>query len=237
MKNITLLLSCFFLSINLCAQDLNIKDFKEVLKKIRLIDRYTYVNKTTAMFPNGQKDEMNTTTFIDKANNKLAYRNEVEHVILNNQWFYKVNFSEEFVSIFDVNSYKKKYGSDLGNLTAVFKSVDAVDLLDTLVSKHGRLFNANRKGNVSEFEFQFDKEFYLKSFVLKFDNASGLPISVFFKLVSEDPFGRKIEMNVRCDGYKKDFPVSEFETSKFFSKVGSKVTLHRYPKYKLTTIF
>lgn len=237
MKNLIYLLLLLTCASSLHAQDLKLSDFKIVLHKIKMIDKYTYVNRTSAIFPNGQKDEMTTSTFIDKSSNKLAYRNEIEHIILNAQWFYKVSFAEQYVSIFDVNSYKKKYGAQQGDLAAVLKSVDAVNLIDTLVNNHGKLLKGKQNGNISEFEFEFAKDSYLKSFILKFDNTTGLPNLVYFKSVSEDPYGRKIEMNVTCEGYKKDFPLSEFDTAKFFSKVGSKVTLHKYSKYKLTTIF
>lgn len=236
MKNISIILYLVCANLISYAQDLGMSDFKNAYSKIRALKRYTYVSKMTGIFPNGNKDEMKTTTFIDAESGKLAYKNALEHTILNTNWFYKVNFQEEFVSVFNVNSYKNKYPGAMGDLASIFKSATALDYIDTMIMRQGKLIKATKNGNISLFEFSFSKEADLKSFVLKFDNNTGLPQTITMKTVNEDDFGRKMEMNIICEGYSREVPETAFETSGFFSVNGAKVTLLKYKNYKLTSI-
>lgn len=236
MKKILVFIIAIAASLSAQCQDLGMADFKKAYAKIRALKRYTYVSKTSAVFPNGQKDEMKTTSFIDIEKGNLAYKSDIEHVILNAKWFYKVNFNESFVSIFDVNKYRQKYPGAAGDLSAIFRSATALDHMDSLIAKHGKLVSARRSGDISVFEFSFPKEADLRSFVLKFDEKNGLPRSVQMRTENEDNYGRKMEMNILCEGYSRNVPDAEFDTSKYFTTNGTKATLLKYNKFKLTTI-
>lgn len=218
------------------AQELKMADFRAAYAKVKTLKRYAFVTKMTGIFPNGKSDQTETSSFIDMEKNYLTYKSDIEQVILTPKWFYKANFQEEYVSIFELNKYRQKYPGSMGDLSAAFKSTMAIDYIDSAISRYGKLKSARKNGNLQVFEFSFPQDSYLKSLVFKFDPQSGLPHSMIMKMGSEDDYGRKMDINVICDGYTRNFSDEVFNTSPYFSINGGKAVLLKYKKYKLTTI-
>lgn len=224
------------LSLDVLSQNLSLADFKSVSSKIRSLKRYSYVAKITGQFPNGQKDVMTTTTYMDANKSSMAYKNEIEQVIVNQHWFYKVNHPEKYVSIFDIKKYQQKYPGPKGDISSLFNSTMSADFLDSAVIKVGKLTTAKRVGNISIFEFTFSKEVPLQTFILKFDNSTGLPQSIAMRTVNQDEYGRPMEISVYCDSYSNSFPESVFETNNLFNLNKGKVNLLKFKQYKVSTI-
>lgn len=237
MRRITILIiTLLFLSNLLFAQKLTLGDFKEVSAKIRSMKRYGYTTTMTGIFPNGQKDELVTTTFMDLEKKNYAYKNKIEQVILNSTWFYRANHSGKSVSVFDVNKYKARYKGEQGNLAAIFNSSLSADFLDSLVVKEGKLKVAKKEGSVSIFEFEFAPQASLKSLIIKFDHSKGMLQSIFMHTVGEYGAGRRSEYKILCSGYSSTFSDAEFDTKNLFSVSGSKANLLKYKNYKVSSI-
>lgn len=236
MQKYIVTLCLLLISLAAQSQELKMADFRAAYAKVKALKRYGYVTRTTGIFPNGKSDQTQTTSYIDMDKSCLAYKSELEQVILTPKWFYKANFQEEYVSIFDINKYKQKYPGRMGDLSAAFKSTVAIDYIDSAVSRYGKLKSGKKNGNLYVFEFSFPEDNYLKSLVFKFDNQSGLPHSMTMRMGTEDDYGRKMDMTVLCDGYTRNFSDDVFNTSPYFSVNGSKALLLKYKKYKLTTI-
>lgn len=236
MKQYIAIISLLLISLSVQSQELKMADFRAVYAKVKGLKRYGYVTKMTGIFPNGKSDQTETISYIDMDKSFLAYKSDIEQVILTPKWFYKASFQEEYVSIFEVNKYRQKYPGAAGDLSAAFKSTVAIDYIDSAVSRYGKLKSGRKQGNLYVFEFSFPQDSYLKSLVFKFDTQSGLPHSMAMRMGTEDDYGRKMDMSILCDGYTRTFSDDVFNTAPYFSVSGSKAVLLKYKKYKLTTI-
>lgn len=218
------------------AEALDMADFKAVIAKIKVLNRYSYAMTTTATFPNGQTSVMRTNTFMDIKKMNYAYRTDKEQVILNRKWFYKAMHDRKVVSVFDVNKYAEQYPGPTGDLTMIFRSTLSSDLLDSLITLGARLKSAKKQGNISSFEFEFGKEAALKSMIVKFNSSTELPESIYMHSVYIDEAGRTTSYKILCDAYSSSFPDTEFNADSYFSVSGKKVTLLKFKNYTISSI-
>jgi outer membrane lipoprotein-sorting protein len=82
-----ILIAGLFATVAASAQSSSIGDLKPVFERLKSIKSYSYETLTTAVFPNGQKDQQHNHVYMDRLNKKFSYKSEQQTVMLKQQVF------------------------------------------------------------------------------------------------------------------------------------------------------
>ena len=239
-RAILLGLLCCVLQGKTWAQDATMADLRVAVAQMKALKTYSYETTTNATFPNGKKDQMVTTVYMDGLGKRLCYKTNVQVLLLTNQWAYKADHRSKNVSVFNVVKYNDKYKKALPELETVFKSSLAATFMDSVVLRSGKLVSARRKGDVMTYTLHFPKDFSIEEIVIAYDNARKLPESVRIKTFQAgDLEGRRekgMYMETISKGYTATVPEAVFNVQQYFKEQGGKVALTQFKNYKVSSI-
>lgn len=239
-KHIIVLLACLSLVLPAWAQSLTMNDFKQVVAQIKKMSRYSYVTDIDAVFPNGKKDSRKNILYMDADKKLLFFKNKDEQMIMNSQWFYKVNHAQKYVSIFDIARYRERYKGEMGDLSAIFRNSSAATFLDSVLVQQGKLKSGKRIGDLSSYDFTFPEVSFLKSVQIIFNHATGLPMTITMSTFYAEPYEDNADAgttyNTRSHSYTTTFSDDVFNISSLFKVSAGKAQLLQFKNYKLSSI-
>lgn len=231
---------CCVLQGTVWAQDATMADFRAVVAQMKALKTYSYETTTNAVFPNGKKDRMVTTVYMDGPGKRLCYKTNVQVLLLTNQWAYKADHRSKNVSVFNVVKYNDRYKKALPELDAVFKSSLAATFMDSVVLRSGKLVSAKKKGDMTTYTLHFPRDFGIEEIVIAYDNARKLPESVRIKTFQagdlEGTRERGMHMETISRGYTTNVPEAVFNVQQYFKIQGGKVVLTQFKNYKVSSI-
>lgn len=220
------------------AQNLTMADLRSISATIKALNIYSYETVTNAIFPNGKKDQMTTTVYMDRTNKRLSYKTNTEIVLLTGKWAYQANHKHKTVGVFDVARYKAK--NKMQQLDAVFKNNIATTFMDSVVLHSGKLVSAKRSGDVTTFMLKFPPDLTLEEMVIVYNNRKQLVESIITRSFFEgDVTGTRskgTQLETISKNYTTTVPASVFETGQYFSVKGGKVILAQFKNYKVSSI-
>jgi hypothetical protein len=234
---ITILFCCGYLPAAM-AQSLTMKDFALVAAKIKALKTYSYETETSATFPDGKKEKMNTTLYMDAPQKRLSYKTSFQTVILTGKWFYKVDHAEKYVSVFDVARYKAKYKNAQADLQEIFNTNLTSVFLDSVLLPTAKLVSGKKEGALLSFSFSFPKDSYIKEMILVYNSSKNLPEQIRIRTFQPDGYNksRGTTLEMKCGRYTATIPETVFNMDQYFQVSGGKAVLKQYKNYKLSAI-
>lgn len=245
MKNYSIRSLYLFLLFSLClavathAQGGNptMADLKNISAKVKALDSYSYETITDAVFPNGKKDQMITTVYMDRSHKRLSYKTNTEVVLLTGKWAYQANHRNKTVGVFDVVRYKNKNKNQ--TLDAVFKNNIAATFMDSVVLHSGKLVSAKRSGDLVTFKLTFPAGLTLEEMVIVYNTAKALPQQIttrsFFAADDSGNSTHGTRIETISKNYTATVPESVFDPGQYFRVQSGKVLLSQFKNYKVTS--
>jgi outer membrane lipoprotein-sorting protein len=219
------------------AQNGSIAEVKPVFEKMKAIKSYSYESLTTAVFPNGQKDQQHTKVYMDRLNKKLSYKTEQQLVMLNQYWLFRADHENKTASVFDVSKYDKKNKDVLPQIESVFQYDMASVFMDSVLSRYGKLLSTTKKNSLVTYKIGFKEEgAALKEMTIVYNSVTQLPESIYFRIENEIQSGRKVRMDILCNNYSVIVPQSVFDEKQYFNIVKGKPVLVQFKNYKLYSV-
>jgi hypothetical protein len=234
MKHIWKYIHC--LAALLCAAQVQaqhtMSELQPVLQQLKSLERYSYENHTKAVFPNGQRDEMTTYIYMDKAAQRLSYSNKGETLLLNRNWIYKANHTARIAQVFKLSAYKKWNKGGLGDVQTLFRTEATTFFMDSLLMKSGRLASVERKAGLISYRILFAPEASLKEIQLVYNEQTQLPEKIYMK-VSQQQNGRVTTSETWCTHYSNKVPETVFNEQQYFSVSKGQAVLLQNKHYKV----
>jgi outer membrane lipoprotein-sorting protein len=221
-----------------CAQGGNpsMADLRSIAAKVKALDSYSYETVTSAVFPNGKKDQMTTTVYMDRTHKRLSYKTNTEVVLLTDKWAYQANHKHKTVGVFDVVRYKAK--NKLQSLDAVFKNNITATFMDSVVLHSGKLVSSKRNGDLLTFTLKFPDGLTLEEMVIVYNTAKALPQQIItrsFFAADDSGLGKGSRIETISKNYTTTVPESIFDPGQYFRVQGGKVLLSQFKNYKVTS--
>lgn len=219
------------------AQTGAITELKPIIERLKEVKAYSYQNHTSVIFPNGQKDQVTITVFMDKSNKRLCYKSKNEVVLLNREWMFKADHINKTAGVFNIRSYNKKNKGSLPAIESVFKYDMAAMFLDSVVLRSGKILSSTKKGVLTTYKIGFTNNSSIKEMVLVYNTSTLFPESISFKAEEKyDAKGRKIITETVCDHYTASVSGPVFDEHQYFSIVKGKPVLAQYKNYKVYSV-
>lgn len=216
------------------AQGGAITELKPVFEKLKSLKSYSYESQTTALFPNGQKDQQHAKVYMDRLNKKLSYKTEQQLVVLNASWLFQADHEHHTASVFNVSKYDNKHKDVLPQIESIFQYDMASMFMDSVLTKYGKLLSTTQSNNLVTYKVGFrDPGAALKEMNIVYNTVTQLPEQISFKMESPMQGGKKVKMEIVCKNYNTQVPASVFDEKQYFNLVKGKPVLVQFKNYKL----
>jgi hypothetical protein len=236
-RSLWVLVIALFTTIDGFAQNGSMADLKPVFDKMKATKSYSYESLTTAVFPNGQKDQQHTRVYMDRLNKKLSYKSEQQLVMLNQYWLFRADHENKTASVFDVSKYDKKNKDVLPQIESVFQYDMASVFMDSVLSKYGKLLSTTKKDGLITYKIGFREEgAALKEMTIIYNSVTQLPERIYFRMENQIQSGKKVKMDITCSNYSIVVPQSVFDEKQYFNIVKGKPVLVQFKNYKLYSV-
>jgi len=196
---------------------------------------YSYV--MDASFPNGEKDHLKGTIYLD--NDAQRYYNDCDAftMIYTAHWLYKADHRNKKLAI---NNLDKENNKKLKTATEkdVFQNAAAITFLDSVVLKTAVVKKMKHEGNLLKVLLGFPKSALVQQIEVVYNIATNLPVS--YDMMVSHPWqrtpkwGQVVQTRIKCSDFKKPSDKSSYDESNFFSYNKGDIELKKYKNYKLT---
>jgi len=205
--------------------------------RLKSLKTYSYEYRTLGRFPGGQKDEMLSQVWMDRAGQKLCYKNREQLVMMNPEWIFKADHGQHTASIFRISSYNKRNKDVLPDVRNIFQYDMASVFMDSVLLQYGQLLSSSVKGDLSTYRVGFSSGGPLKEVMIVYNTARQLPESIYFRTETKtDNQGGEIVMEIWCRNYSLTVPASVFDEKQYFSLRNGKAVLNQFKNYKIYSV-
>ena len=196
---------------------------------------YSYVMNTS--FPNGDKDQIKGTMFLDNEN-ELYYNDcDAFTMLYTAHWFYKADHRNKTLTLVNLD---KDYNKELKKATekAIFQNGAAFTFLDSVIAKTATIKKMNNDGDMLKITLGFPKSQSAQKIELEYNEASQSFGS--YNMTVHTPWRRTakgiqvIETTIKCIDFKKVTDKSRYDERNFFFYNNGKLELKKYNNYKFS---
>lgn len=184
-------------------------------------------------FPNGDKDHIDGTTYID-TKNKIYYNDCKQSTMLYTAtWYYQADHINKVITIVELKKENKKLSAEREKL--IFGNGALSAFLDTVVIKKGKVTTLSYTNSTCHLAVSFPKKFYLKKMNFTYDTLSKIPLNCSVDALKPvDALGKEL-INVAASytRFQKITDNSPYSTELLFTHAKNKITLKKYTSYKL----
>ena len=229
MRNAMFFLCCLLVSSNALSQTKMPELLQRIHRQLSAAEHISYQYTVEQRLDDGQQNRVKGT--LSRAKDYLAEINPEQTIIQTAQWYYKLDHGSKSIFIVDVDKVKKQLYRN---------KVPAEPMAivpDSLIMKYGKV-DVKTVGQVAKIHIRFSSELLIRSVYLEYDLKGMMPLMY------------KVEMRVMygIDGWSyeerymdqvftaKNFsfrPVKQERTEDYFSYSGGKISLKKYPNYRV----
>jgi hypothetical protein len=216
---------------------------QEAASVIRSMRQYSYETEVSVLYPDGQKDQMQTRLYMDRDQHLLFYETDEEEYLLTPDWAYQAHHRNGTASVFKVKTYNERF-KDRPRLDAFFKNIPTEAFLDSVLLRVAKVESAKEHGDTVFLRLAFPDQSYIRNMQLSYNRQARVPVAIRIRTfypdgrfpAGEDGKTKGVTYDFHCRKYTRTYPSDIFDIHKYFVVRGNRVTLKRHVNYKLVTV-
>lgn len=210
---------------------------KKLMTDFAAINNLSYTYTMDARFPNGDKDHVTGTIYLNTEDNIYYSDCPAFTMICTDRWFYKADHNNKTLAIFDLNKGKDKKLRKVRQKT-IFKKGVLMGEVDSFLLKNGVIKSFSYEGNSYRASVRFREAEGARRMDITYDTLSNVLVSC--RIEATEPWqstasGKEMEISIACKNFKKAPDRNMYSIDAFFSSEKNKIALKKYNSYKLIT--
>ncbi len=235
-RNFLILWCALFFPILSTGQDTKMQ-LQEAVKSLKGLKDVSYYYVRTIEYPNGDKDTVKGTLYLDNTRYVLLDDCDAYTMIRTRKWAYSANHRLKSLDIIDLD---KSPDRQLKRETErkIFLCGAMNEFIDSIIMKKATVAHYKEDASIIAVELSFPSNGIASSASLVLDKKSKLPLSyeiTMFQPWQSSPKGmQSVEVRMICSRYRRINTNDKFDERKYFIIKGNKLELKKYNNYKLS---